>query len=38
VEKHIHHLEQLVKMTVIGILGAAIILGLALFYVGFRLG
>jgi ubiquinone biosynthesis protein len=38
VEKHIHHLEQIVNRTVIGILGAAIILGLALFFVALRLG
>jgi ubiquinone biosynthesis protein len=38
VEKHIHHLEQIVRATVLGILGAAIILGLALFFVGWRLG
>jgi ubiquinone biosynthesis protein len=38
VERHIHHLEQLVNRTVIGILVAALILGLALFFVGFRLG
>lgn len=38
VEKHIHHLEQLVNRTVICIIGAALILGLALFFVGLRLG
>ena len=37
-EKHIHHLEQLVNRTVICIIGAALILGLALFFVGSRLG
>ena len=38
VEKHLHHLEQVAKIAVIGILGAALILGLALFFVGSRLG
>jgi ubiquinone biosynthesis protein len=38
IEKHIHHLEQIVKVTILGILGAALILGLALFFVGLRLG
>jgi ubiquinone biosynthesis protein len=38
VEKHIHHLEQLVNRTVICVIGAALILGLALFFVGTRLG
>ena len=38
VEQHIHHLERLVNRTVICIIGAALILGLALFFVGSRLG
>jgi ubiquinone biosynthesis protein len=38
VEKHIHHLERIVNKTVISIIGAAVILGLALFYLAFRLG
>ena len=37
VEKHIHHLERLVNRTLIVILFATIILGLALFFVGDRL-
>ena len=38
VEKHIHHLERVAKGAVIGILAASLIVGLALFYVGSRLG
>jgi len=38
VERHIHHLERLVGRTLICILVAVLILGLALFFVGFRLG
>jgi ubiquinone biosynthesis protein len=38
VEPHLHHLERLINRTVICILGAALILGLALFFVGSRLG
>ncbi len=38
VEKHIHHLEQLVNKALIGIIATALILGLALVFVGFRLG
>jgi ubiquinone biosynthesis protein len=38
VEKHMHHLEQLVNRTMIGIIVAALVLGLALFFVGMRLG
>jgi len=38
VEKHIHHLERIVNRTVICIIGAFIILGLAVFYLAFRLG
>ncbi len=38
VEQHIHHLERLVNKTVIGIIVAALILGLALFFVGSQLG
>jgi ubiquinone biosynthesis protein len=38
VEKHIHHLELLVNRALIGIIAAALILGLALFFVGSRLG
>jgi ubiquinone biosynthesis protein len=37
VERHIHHLEQILSRTVIGILVAVIILGLALFFVGIQL-
>jgi ubiquinone biosynthesis protein len=35
VEQYIHHLERLVNKTVIGIIVAAIILGLVLFFVAF---
>ena len=38
IEKHLHHLERLVNRTTIYILLAAVILGLALFFVGLRLG
>jgi hypothetical protein len=38
VEKHMQHLEQLVNRTMIGIIVAALVLGLALFFVGMRLG
>jgi ubiquinone biosynthesis protein len=38
VERHIHHLERIVNRTMICILAAALIIGLALFFVGFRLG
>jgi len=38
IEKHIHHLEKLVNRTVICVVGAALLIGLALFFVGFRLG
>ena len=38
VGEHIHHLERLVNRTVIGIIVAALILGLALFFLGSRLG
>ena len=38
VEKYIHHVRRLVILSVAGIMGAAIIIGLALFFVGFRLG
>jgi ubiquinone biosynthesis protein len=37
-EHHIHHLERLVNRTVICVIGASLILGLALFFVGSRLG
>ena len=37
-EKHIHHLERIVNRTVICIIGASIIIGLALFFVATRLG
>jgi hypothetical protein len=37
-EKHIHQLEGIVNKTMICIIGASIILGLALFYLAFRLG
>jgi ubiquinone biosynthesis protein len=38
VEKHLHHLELIVNRTIISIIAAALILGLALFFVGTRLG
>ena len=38
VERHIDHLERIVNRTTLVILAAAIILGLALFFVGLRLG
>jgi ubiquinone biosynthesis protein len=38
VEKHIHHLERIVNRTLIYVVGSAVILGLALFYLAFRLG
>jgi hypothetical protein len=38
VEQEVHHLERLVNRTVIAIIGASLILGLALFFVGSRLG
>jgi ubiquinone biosynthesis protein len=38
IETHVHHLERLVNRTVICVLGAAIVIGLALFFVGSRLG
>ena len=38
VEKHLHHLERIVNRTIIVIIGSALILGLALFFVGLRLG
>jgi hypothetical protein len=38
VEKYINNLKQLVTRSVIIILGASIIIGLALFFVGTRLG
>jgi ubiquinone biosynthesis protein len=37
-ERHIYHLERLVNRTVLGIIIAAIIVGLALFFVGSQLG
>jgi ubiquinone biosynthesis protein len=37
-DKHIHQLEGIVNKTMICIIGASIILGLALFYLAFRLG
>ena len=37
VEKHIHHLEGLVNRAVIGIIVMAVILGLALIFVGLKL-
>jgi ubiquinone biosynthesis protein len=37
-EQNIHNLKRIVYTTVIGIVGAALILGLALFFVGTRLG
>jgi ubiquinone biosynthesis protein len=38
VEKHIHHLERLVNRALIWIMIAAVLLGLALYFVGSRLG
>lgn len=38
VEQHIHRLERIVNRSIIVIIGAAIIIGLALFFVGLRLG
>jgi ubiquinone biosynthesis protein len=38
VQQEVHHLERLVNRTVIAIIGASLILGLALFFVGSRLG
>jgi hypothetical protein len=38
VEQYIHHLKGMVNRTVICIIGASVILGLALFFVGSRLG
>jgi ubiquinone biosynthesis protein len=38
VERHIHHLERLVNRTVICIIAATVVLGLALFFVGLQLG
>jgi ubiquinone biosynthesis protein len=38
VEQHLHHLEQIVNKTLIAVLASAIILALALFFVGWRLG
>jgi ubiquinone biosynthesis protein len=38
VEQHIHHLERIVNRTIMVIIGAAFIIGLALFFVGLRLG
>jgi ubiquinone biosynthesis protein len=38
VEKHIHHLEKIANRTVLCIIGAALLIGLALFFVGSRLG
>jgi hypothetical protein len=38
IEQHIHHLKRLLNRTVICIIGASIIPGLALFYVGLQLG
>jgi ubiquinone biosynthesis protein len=37
-EKHIHHLKRIVNRTMICIIGASVILGLALFFVASRLG
>ncbi len=38
IEQHIHHLERIVNRTIIVIIGAALLIGLALFFVGSRLG
>jgi hypothetical protein len=37
-ERYVQNLERLVKRAVICIIGAALIIGLALFFSGFRLG
>jgi ubiquinone biosynthesis protein len=37
VEKHIHHLEQIINRSMIGLLITALILGIAIFFVGLRL-
>jgi ubiquinone biosynthesis protein len=38
VERHIHHLEQILSRTIIGFLIGVIIIGLGLLFVGLRLG
>jgi hypothetical protein len=38
VEKHIHHLEKIANRTILCVIGAALLIGLALFFVGSRLG
>ena len=38
VEKHIHHLERILNKTLLFIIAAAIILGLALVFVGYQPG
>jgi len=38
IEQHIHHLGRLVNRTVICVVGSAVILGLALFFVAYQLG
>jgi ubiquinone biosynthesis protein len=38
VEKHIHHLERIVNRTMILVLGSAVIVGVALFFVAYALG
>jgi len=37
IEKHIHHLERVANRSLICILGAALIIGAALFFVGSRM-
>jgi hypothetical protein len=37
IEQHIHHLERVANRALICIVGAALIIGVALFYVGFRM-
>ena len=38
IDSYVHHIEKLVNRTVLFVCGAAIIIGLALFFVGTRLG
>jgi len=38
VERHIHHLENLINRTLIGLIVIGLILALALFFVGWQLG
>jgi uncharacterized membrane protein YwaF len=38
IDAYVHHIEKLAARALICIVGAAIVLGLALFFVGLRLG